>query len=411
MSSKKEVSSNPLPQFLLSIYLASEFLYLAGLRFFSEDYFLISASAIALLALLVLLSKNHVPDFKPQNLSFATIAVLSVLLFAGIKTYLDFGLLTTLLGMKPFLFLFICIQAIKLMDLDNLNRLKRIVGLFFILNAAVSLIQLFLPLSTVLTLFPEAKYGVNIKQIAGTLRAPGLMRDNQYLGLAAALFILHMRFDKKSHFEKIGKVSIFEISVLLSCAVCIYASYSRSAILIFLAFITIQLSRVKKEIFSTILAIGMGVYFLIFMNSQYSSILDSRNERLELWKQLLSKIGFLGDGLGATGAATGSRFANDFTFYFGNLGYSRVGFSDNYYISILTQVGWISGFVLFAATGLLIAQYKNKLEHGEHFAYFFRCGTLLIVVSLIDLGEYTMPLTLGYLSWKVNDGIFRKRVR
>ena len=226
------------------------------------------------------------------------------------------------------------------------------------------------------------QYGKELRHINGQLRPPALFMNHFEYGLfSAAIFVACITYMEYSSSQadkwiKFG-ISISLLGVLLSTA--------RTAIVIVLAayilknqFKTSDSFLLHGRIAKSVNATGMAILIALIFPSLSSD--GSAYSRIDNWRLILSEFNiWIGSGLGIAGGATSSNFSNK----------ERVVIVDNYFLSLLAQVG-ILGLILFLLClyFLIETEFKNK----------FIITALLCSFLTLESWEYFASMTIFLIS-------------
>ena len=123
-----------------------------------------------------------------------------------------------------------------------------------------------------------------------------------------------------------------------------------------------------------------------------------------VWQNVLSQVGMIGNGFGSIGSATGSRYSTTGSFSY-TIGNSAVVFSDNYYVSILYQLGILIGS--FAILLILVGAIAGSLNQASFSKSYSRgiLASLLVTGFFIDIGEYSVVLDIAILGYFILESL------
>lgn len=225
-------------------------------------------------------------------------------------------------------------------------------------------------------------YGTNIRDFTGNIRFPGLTFTNYELGMfssiIATLMYIYLRENKVWNLEfKRATLSI----TLMSSIICLLGSSSRSGILFFILNIIFHYLFVKRKLHVIAAGMSLGLALAIYGTSKQIFLFStqSSSSRFELWGKLLgSRAWIYGTGIGTTGSASNSTFANaiDRTFV------------DNQFLGVLIQFGLL-GALLYATIFFFLLRYSSKFDLNL-------VMSVLVVSVFIEIYDYTIFMALFY---------------
>ena len=310
------------------------------------------------------------------------------------------GIVNATLGLKVFILPLLLYYLARNSTPKSLQMIFRFLGFSLIINALVTVFEVVLGVDYLTSHFSSFVYGTTVRQIGSALRAPGLTRSNEYLGLTAAVFLILLINRKVQERSKVD----FEFLIYLTAGlICVFLSTSRSAfVLLTLGLLLISGSpSLLGKLFRRVLfpvAVLVTTFFILL--PQVHVISDRRS----VWQNVLSQVGMIGNGFGSIGSATGSRYSTTGSFSY-TIGNSAVVFSDNYYVSILYQLGILIGS--FAILLILIGAIAGSLNQASFSKSYSRgiLVSLLVTGFFIDIGEYSVVLDIAILGYFILESL------
>jgi hypothetical protein len=234
------------------------------------------------------------------------------------------------------------------------------------------------------------EYGTTVRSYFGELRAPGIFLTNYELGaFAGVLGALAVVW-----WPKLGLLGErdrwWRLAALVSSVGCLLLSIYRTGLVVLLASLGLwlifgsggagRLSAVLRNV--SLLAGSLGLVGVV-LSGGYAST-DSLIARQAQWSSILTLIDWspTGLGVGAVGAASVSRFAEDPVVV------------DNYVISSFLQFGWLGPLALFALACFAASHVRDAARTpvlNSFFVLFAACLAFL----LVDFWEYTAAMSLA----------------
>jgi len=304
------------------------------------------------------------------------------------------GILNSSLGLKVFVLPLLLYYLARNATPNTMQLIYRFLGMSIFVNACAAVFEVAVGVNFLTSHFSSFVYGTSVRQIGSTLRAPGLTRSNEYLGMTAAVFVI-LLVSKRAKDHK--KLNLEYFLFLLSGLVCVFLSTSRSAfVLLTLGLLLNSGSKsligklMRRVVFPSLIL--MTTFFVL------SPQVHVLRDRQSVWQNVLSQVGALGNGFGSIGSATGSRYSTTGSFSY-TIGNFLVGFSDNYYVSILYQLGIFMGSfaIVLILLGVISASARTTgLGRSYSRGILF---SILVTGFFIDIGEYSLVLDISILGY------------
>ena len=228
-------------------------------------------------------------------------------------------------------------------------------------------------------------YGVTIRNIGETLRAPGTFATNYHLGSFAGIFAVVSLLWWGS-LRGASRDIVWRVVAVISSIGCLVLSTYRTGLVIVLVSVAAAILLSGRRLpgwAKIILAVGAAGVAAGFVIAGLGST-SSLYERLAIWAALLTdSVAPFGRGLGYAGAASGAADA------------AAHIFTDNYYISLWLQFGLCSVifFCIFAAITVLLARMGRRGERRALAAACLWIG-VLVAFAFVELWEYTSAMSL-----------------
>lgn len=331
---------------------------------------------VFLLLYSVLLFINKVK--KIVNLQFRLIAIVIIISIYGFVVG-NQPLVVKVLAIK-FLLLPLLMSSIYLISDRNIAKFLEAGMYVQIANGIAVVLEFILGPTTLLKL--GFVYGTNIRDFTGIIRFPGLTFTNYELGMFSSIMatLMYIMFrDYKNWTLGIRKKLIY--LTFISSLICLLGSSSRSGILFLILSFIIHNIVIKRRYHILALGISLGTSLVLYgINTQiFLFSAQSSTSRFELWSSLLGTRSWIyGTGLGTTGSASNSTFANAF---------DRT-FVDNQFIGVLIQFG-VFGAVFFLAFIYFLMRAISKRDMSLVIAF-------LIISMFIEIYDYTIFMTIFY---------------
>lgn len=228
-------------------------------------------------------------------------------------------------------------------------------------------------------------YGVTIRNIGETLRAPGTFATNYHLGSFAGVFAVVALLWWGS-LRGASRDIVWRVIAVVSSIGCLVLSTYRTGLVIVLvavgAAILLSGRRLPAWV-KIVLALGAAGVAVGFVTAGLGSS-DSFYERLAIWTGLLTdSVAPFGRGLGYSGAASGAE------------GAAVQIFTDNYYISLWLQLG-VSSLIFFGVFVVLAVLLVRMGQRGDRRALPAACLWIgaLAGFAFVELWEYTSAMSL-----------------
>lgn len=296
---------------------------------FEMGYVNIALEAICVGAFIISRTKSTAPSLYKETYLIGII--LLVLITYGFVIGKDHvSLITALLGVKLLCLPFWLSQVAKFSHEFQFN-LIRILFVVQILNAIFAVLETMAGPQVLQGL--GFQYGTNQRNFGTVLRVPGLTLTNYLLGsFSAILGVLGYLVASKKLFARDSQVHLLSFASFISSVICLFLSSFRSGIVFtFSCIVFIEL--LGKKSFSRVTNVviyGVVTILLASAGNVYLLSTSSSAERQVIWGRLLGQNDWIhGSGIGFTGAASRSSFANSME----NI------VTDNQYITLLLQFG------------------------------------------------------------------------
>ena len=353
------------------------------------------ASALSLFVILALWVTSEHRERKKIGSPAVSYLAFIVLSYGFLVGVLNVGIVNSALELRIFLVPILFYLVARTLPFETILKLFKFLGYSLFINAICCVGELLVGVDFLTSHFPSFVYGTTVRQIGSSLRAPGLMRSNEFLGLTAAIFLITLVYER-IHVRIISKTQ-FGI-FFLSASGCLILSTSRSAYLMVVAgWILIGSTKsIATKVFQRVLVPIVIVYVTFKIYVPKVNVLSSRTL---VWNDILTSSNLVGHGFGSIGSATSSRFSTVATFNYA-IGNSSAVFSDNYYVSLIYQFGKILGPMLIAA--ILIILILKPLRFSGFLKNYNRsiAIALMLAAFFVDIGEYSIVInsaTIGIL--------------
>lgn len=280
-----------------------------------------------------------------------------------------------IIGAK-FLILPIVFALAGSVNLELANYILKFSLVLVILNAAAALFELTIGYNFFIKY--ANKYTFQPTQfLQSRFRAPGLTLSNFTLGYFAATTLLIVIANRLIN-PKIQKFNLLQKAGIISSLFAIFASYSRGALVMLAAGVTMLFIAYFRYLPMYLLAlaiIGLTIFSVGFRTNYFDG--TSGRDRFAIWAFVKANSNFgYGWGLGTSGATTNSSFA-----LFGH----KV-IVDNYFLSIFWQIGFI-GLILYTCVLVVLSLQMDKIGRSLILA-------LALANMFIEFWEYTEVVSI-----------------
>lgn len=275
-----------------------------------------------------------------------------------------------IIGAK-FLILPIVFALAGSVNLELANYIIKSSIVLVILNAAAALFELTIGYSIFLKY--ANKYTFQPTQfLQSRFRVPGLTLSNFTLGYFAATTLLIVLANRLIN-PNIQNFTLLQKAGIISSFFAIFASYSRGALVMLAAGVTmlfIVYFRYLPMYLFALAITGLTIFSIGFTTNYFDG--SSSRDRFAIWTFVKANSNFgYGWGLGTSGATTNSSFAL----------YGHKVIVDNYFLSIFWQMGFI-GLILFTCFLVVLSLQLNKIGQSLIIA-------LTMANMFIEFWEYT----------------------
>lgn len=239
--------------------------------------------------------------------------------------------------------------------------------------------------------------GTTVRSYQGQLRAPGLFATNYLLGGFAGVVgaLAFAAWPRQTHRHS-GR---WQVVTVAAAAACLVLSIYRTGILILLSSVLLWVLVARRGALGRkgITILVGGGFVAAVVSFGYASA-DSLGQRLRLWNHLLASepLSLIGAGLGAVGAASNSRFAQD-----------RV-VVDNYYLSLWLQLG-VLALVLLGGLLILVLWLLRAGRADVSLRPGVVLASCLLALALVEFWEYSASMSI--VMFAVGCGIGRRARR
>lgn len=228
-------------------------------------------------------------------------------------------------------------------------------------------------------------YGVSIRNFGSALRAPGTFATNFHLGAYASVVavIALLWWGTLEGARRDWPWRVVALGASLACLAL--STYRTGVVLLVVSVVAaIFLSGGAVKTWVRLLVAGLGAVVAIGFVAVGLGNTNSFFQRLGVWGDLLAgRPGFLGRGVGYSGAASGAA------------GSARQIFTDNYYISLWLQLGLPGVLIAVLLIGVAVHLYRAGSAGSPRAAVAVAlwCGAL-VAFFFVELWEYTSAMSL-----------------
>ncbi|WP_165314261.1 hypothetical protein [Agromyces protaetiae] len=231
-------------------------------------------------------------------------------------------------------------------------------------------------------------YGVSIRNIGETLRAPGTFATNYHLGAFAGVFAVVAMF-WWGMLPGAKRDRIWRLVALVAAVGCLVLSTYRTGVLVLVIATAVAVLAVRAippaaKVAVVVVAAGVAVAFSAAGLDSSSSLF----ERFGIWADLLARGSApVGSGTGYAGAASGADAA------------VRHIFTDNYYLSLWLQIGAFALVFVAVFAWIAWALFRAGRRVGRDAAPIAAAAFALWLgvlagLAVVELWEYTSAMSL-----------------
>lgn len=333
-----------------------------------------------ILALIVLFVQSQAVRTRLVKFALPIIAILSWGLIVGVY---QMPLEQVLIGVRFFFIPFLIAVGAVAIEPIWIKRILTCCGVVLLINVPVLIWERTLGADGLMAL--GLTYGESVRTVDSVLRPPGTFAANYELGAFAAVYsTLQMALLATSKKNR----TTFGYIFLFSAITAVLLSTARFAIVIVVV-AAVAIAVTRRQQVSPILRLvtlvgGTSVVGMLLLKGSTGT--ESLFARLDLWESRWGDINlWIGNGWGSSGAST--------------LSESSVGrmVMDNYYLSLLYQLGALGGILAFVAWVLVLRQLSAKtVSHRSEMNYAGLISVVAVLVSFIvtETWEYSGAICL-----------------
>ena len=320
-------------------------------------------------------------DYRRRYAPIAAFVVF-VILCGSLSATANIPLLQTVQGARLLLVPLLCGVIGLSVSRRQMVLLMRLSTVVVVCSAAASAVENYLGVGQLVA--SGLDYGTTVRSFAGSLRAPGLFVTNYGLGSFAGVFgALALTWWPQLEPGKSGRG--WRLVAAGASVICLLLSIYRTGILVLATAVVLLFifDRRQGRLLRQMVLILGGAAFFVYVETAGFTSSSSLFERFSVWGAVLAQypLKAFGYGLGFSGSASGSRFAE------------RQIVVDNYFMSLGLQFGLLAIVMVLVVVFIAI----RSLTLSTRQPILSSASTLLAVVIaflFVDFWEYTAATSL-----------------